>query len=94
MMRRALLSKKFWLIILMLCAFTSAQFSALALENDHHHSSQHCCALCHVSLPFLQPAVATNTPPVLSGVWLPAIVDQDSPHQVLLAHASSRAPPA
>ena len=82
------------LIVLILCAFACAQFSALALENGHHHSSQHCCALCHVGLPFLQPAGCAAAPPVLSIVWLDSWADQDSTHQVLLALESSRAPPA
>jgi hypothetical protein len=83
------------LVILMICAFATAQFSALTLENEHHHSSsQHCCALCHVGLPFLQPAVTSNTPPLLSVVWLAPVTDQETPHQALLAQASSRAPPA
>jgi hypothetical protein len=82
------------LVVLMICAFATAQFSALALENEHHHSSQHCCALCHVGLPFLQPAVASSAPPLLSVVWLTASADQLAPHQALLAQASSRAPPA
>jgi len=78
----------------MLCALTAAQFSAAALENDHHHSSDHCCALCHVGLPFLQPAAVASATPSLSSVWLTPLGDQDTAHQVLLAQASSRAPPA
>jgi hypothetical protein len=78
----------------MVCAFTTAQFSALAFENEHHHSPDHCCALCHVGLPFLQPAVTASAPPVLYVVWLAASADQAPPHQALLAQASSRAPPA
>jgi hypothetical protein len=93
MMPRAFWLKRIFLVG-MVCAMVCAQFSALALENEHHHSSQHCCTLCHVGLPFLQPAVAVNVPPVLSVVWLAAFVDQDIPHQHLLAQASSRAPPA
>ncbi len=91
---RARVPGKILLVILLMCAFASAQFSALAFESDHHHSSEHCCALCHAALPFLQPAVVSSTPPVLSVVWLAASADQDTPHQVLLAQASSRAPPA
>ena len=86
--------RKVLLVILMVCAFATAQFSALALENEHHHSPDHCCALCHVGLPFLQPAVNATAPPVLFVVWVAASVDQDAPHQALLAQASSRAPPA
>lgn len=78
----------------MICAFTIAQLSALALENQHHDSDQHCCALCHVGIGFLQPAVTTNLPPAIFIVWLAPAADADTPHQVLLAQASSRAPPA
>ena len=81
------------IVVLMACAFATAQFS-IAFENDHHHSSQHCCALCHAGLPFLQPAVSSAVPPVLSMVWMASFVNQDPTHQVLLAQASSRAPPA
>ena len=80
------------IVLLMLCAITCAQFSAL--EHDGHHDSQHCCALCHVGLPFLQPAVSASLPPVLSVAWLASFADQETTHQVLLALASSRAPPA
>ena len=81
-------------VLFMVFAITGAQFSALALENDHHHDSTHCCALCHVGLPFLQPAVSAAVPPVLSVVWLASLPEQVSTHQVLPALASSRAPPA
>ena len=91
---RARIPGRMLVVILMLCAMTAAQFSAAELENDHHHSSQHCCALCHVGLPFLQPAVVASAPLPLSTVWLAAIVDQDTLHQVFLAQGSSRAPPA
>ena len=90
---RARFPSRMLLAALMLCAITCAQFSAAALENDHHHSSQHCCALCHVGLPFLQPAAVASAPPVLSVVWLAAAADQDTSHQILLEQASSRAPP-
>jgi hypothetical protein len=94
MKREAFSPGKTLLVILMICAFATAQFSAIALENEHHHSSQHCCALCHVGLPFLQPAVTSSTPPVISVTWLDPSADQPTPHQALLAQASSRAPPA
>jgi len=94
MTSRAVSPRKWILVILMVCAFTTAQFSALALESEHHHSPDHCCALCHVGLPFLQPAVTADVPPVLIVVWLAPSSDADTPHQTLLAQASSRAPPA
>ena len=78
----------------MLCAITCAQISALAHEADHFNDSQHCCTLCHVGLPFLQPAVSASAPPVLSVAWLASLSDQESAPQVLLTLASSRAPPA
>ena len=86
--------RRFLLVVLMICAILCAQVSALALENEHHHSSQHCCALCHVGLPFVQPVVSATAPPVLSTAWLAAFADQDTPHQVMLGQASSRSPPA
>ena len=88
------LERRFLLVVLIMFAILCAQVSALALENEHHHSSQHCCALCHVGLPFVQPVVSATAPPVLSTVWLAAFADQDTPHQVMLGQASSRAPPA
>lgn len=77
----------------MLAAMVCVQVSALALDNDHHESS-HCCALCHVGMPFLQPATSAPAPPALFMVWLATAGDQETPHVVFLAHASSRAPPA
>ena len=93
MTRRAQLPWRMLFIVLVAGAVTGAQFSALALENDGDHLSQHCCALCHVGLPFLQPAVTAHTPPPFSVVWLAPFGDVGMPHQMLLAQASSRAPP-
>ena len=83
------------LVLVFLCAVVWAQAASLASEYQHHHSSQHCCALCHVGpLPLLQPAVAAAMAPVVSTVWLAWSASAGTPREVLLSAGSSRAPPA
>jgi hypothetical protein len=81
--------------VLMLLAVTLfAQSAALISENRQHHSTEHCCLLCHVSLPFLQTSAPATVAP-LSGVqWLAAAPHVESFYDVFLAIGSSRGPPA
>jgi hypothetical protein len=72
-----------------------AQAASLLSEQLHHHSSEHCCALCHIGpLPFLQPAQATNVAPGLSVERIEVSVRFDTPREVRLPSGFSRAPPA
>jgi hypothetical protein len=84
------------LVALFLCAMVCAQAASLASEYWHHHSSQHCCLLCHIGpLPLLQSNVsAAAVAPVLSTVWLERSSGVETPHEVLRAAGDSRAPPA
>jgi hypothetical protein len=83
------------LVVALLCAVVCAQAASLISEQLHQHSSQHCCALCHIGpLPFLQPAIAAYSAPVLATEWFEWSVELDTPHEVLLAAGYSRAPPA
>ena len=83
------------LVLLLLSAVICAQATSLLSEQLHQHSSQHCCALCHVGpLPFLQPAVAAYIAPVLAAAWFERSHKLDAPHDVLLTAGYSRAPPA
>jgi hypothetical protein len=87
--RRALL------VLCILCLMVWAQSSALALQHSQHHSSEHCCLLCHAGpLPFLQTAVAISLVPHLRVAWFAARAECHDTHDVLIATASSRAPPA
>jgi len=83
------------LVVALLCTVVCAQAASLISEQFHQHSSQHCCALCHIGpLPFLQPASATYQAPVLATEWFPWSVELDTPHEVLLPSGYSRGPPA
>jgi hypothetical protein len=89
------ITKRVLLVVALLCAVVCAQAASLASEQFHQHSSQHCCALCHIGpLPFLQPASATYLAPVLATEWFEWSVELDTTHEVLLASGYSRAPPA
>jgi hypothetical protein len=82
------------LVLLFLCAVVSAQSASFASEHLHQHSSQHCCRLCHAGpLPLLQPATSASLAPILALAWLSSSFDLLTPHEVLLAASSSRAPP-
>jgi hypothetical protein len=82
-------------VAFLLAVMVCGQAVALVSEHQHHHSSQHCCALCHVGqLPFLQPAGSAAMAPVVSTVWLAWSAGADTPHEVFLSAGSSRAPPA
>ena len=78
--------------MLFLCAVVCAQAASLAFE--HPHASGHCCQLCHLGpLPFLQPVAVAEIAPVMATAWFGGIPDSGAAHQILLAAASSRAPP-
>jgi hypothetical protein len=80
-------------VLLSLVVFTQA--SSLLSEQFHHHSSEHCCALCHIGpLPFLQPAQATCAAPGLSVERIEVSAHHDTPRDVRLPSGFSRAPPA
>jgi len=82
------------LVLLFLCAVITAQAASFASEHAHQHSSQHCCGLCHIGpLPLLQAAATTGFAPIVVVAWLSHSCDFNTPHEVLLASGSSRAPP-
>jgi hypothetical protein len=84
-----------FLVLLLLSALICAQATSLLSEQLHQHSSQHCCALCHIGpLPFLQPAVAAYIAPVLAAAWFERSHQLDTPHDIMLTAGYSRAPPA
>jgi hypothetical protein len=83
------------LVLLFLCALLCAQSGSFASEHSHEHSSQHCCGLCHIGpLPLLQPVTSAGLAPIVEVAWLSSSFDFDTPHEVLLAAGSSRAPPS
>ena len=83
------------LVLFLLAATVCAQTHAFAFEHQHH-SSEHCCLLCHVGpLPLLPSSVSVAAvAPVLSTVWLAWSDGVEAPRETLLSAASSRAPPA
>jgi len=86
---------RFAVILALLSVVVCAQAASLISEQFHQHSSQHCCALCHIGpLPFLQPAITACAAPVLSGELPECSVALNAPHEILLASGDSRAPPA
>ncbi|MGA2770288.1 MAG: hypothetical protein ABSG26_05685 [Bryobacteraceae bacterium] len=84
------------LVVLFLCVMVCAQTASLASEYWHHHSSQHCCLLCHAGpMPLLQStASAAAFAPVLPLAWLERFFGLDTPREVLRPAGDSRAPPA
>ena len=82
-------------VLCLLCLAVWAQSSALALENHAHHSSEHCCLLCHTGpLPFLQTEVSTSAAPVLLVAWVASAAEYHGAPEALVPTRSSRAPPA
>jgi hypothetical protein len=82
------------LFVLLLLAITLfAQSAALISEHQQHHATEHCCLLCHVSLPFLQATAPLTIAPLTSVQWLAAIPRFESFCDVFLATNSSRGPP-
>ena len=86
---------KLLLIVLLLCATLGAQTSSLASERETHHGNDHCCRLCHLGpIPILPSAAVAVVVPIFSAVWQTPSTGTDTPREVLLASAPSRAPPA
>lgn len=82
-------------VVCLLCLIVLAQSSALALEHREHHSSEHCCLLCHAGpLPFLQGTMSVALAPTLPVTWFASAIEFQDTHDVLIATSSSRAPPA
>ena len=83
------------MVLATLCLAVWAQSSALALEHQAHHASQHCCLLCHAGpLPFLKTTVGLAAAPALRMAWFALTVEFDGDHDVLIFTRLSRAPPA
>ena len=71
MMRNLYSNRRLLIVLLLLCATVLAQSTALAAQNESHHSPDHCCLLCHVGpLPFLQTSVSASLAPVFQVVWM------------------------
>ena len=88
---RATVATRLALVLLLMCAVVCAQ--AASLDQFHHHSTEHCCGLCHAGMPFLRSAPIGPTAPVAPGGWIEKAWFFDAPHDVLLTAGSSRAPP-
>lgn len=85
---------KVWVILFLLCVTVFAQSNAVAYQHEAHHSTEHCCLLCHVGpLPFLQVAVASALAPVFRTVWLAPGPELESVREAVNPTPSSRAPP-
>lgn len=82
-------------IIVLLCAVASAQAVSLAEIHSHHHSSTHCCGLCHAGpLAFVPSSFDAAALPALAVMGLAFAEDSAGARDLLAAAASSRAPPA
>ena len=82
-------------ILLLISIMVFAQVAAIASASDHHHSDQHCCALCHAGpLPFLQPVASWFLAPSLPTIWLKSGLKLDPAGSALVMAGESRAPPA
>ena len=81
-------------VMLVMCAVVCAQTASFISGHSHQRVSQHCCGLCHAGpLPFLQPVNQAAVAPSVAVAWLGWSFNSDTPHEVLLAAGSSRAPP-
>jgi hypothetical protein len=82
-------------VLLLLCLLLVAQSAAFASANEQHHSTDHCCLLCHVGpLPFVHTHSSAVVMPNPSRVWLEPSPDFVATHDVFLSTTSSRGPPA
>jgi len=90
---RALRRHQRLFVLLLLAVTLFAQSAALISENRPHHATEHCCLLCHVSLPFLQTSAPATVAPLTSMQWLAAAPPVDSFYDVFLPTSSSRGPP-
>ncbi len=87
--------RKALLIVLLLCVTGVAQFAALAGETESHHSSDHCCLLCHMGpLHFVEASASAGLAPVFAVVWLTPAAAVATAHDVQLSASPARAPPA
>jgi hypothetical protein len=91
---RALHRNRRLFILLLLAVTLFAQSAALISENRPHHATDHCCLLCHVSLPFLQTRAPATVAPLTSVQWLASAPHVESFYDVFLATGFSRGPPA
>jgi len=88
-------ARRLLLIVLVLCATVCAQAASINAEQETHHATDHCCALCHLGpAPVLPAAVSTFVAPVFSPVWLAVSTVVATPHEALVTSSPSRAPPA
>jgi uncharacterized membrane protein len=88
-------ARRLLLTLFVLCVTLISQSASFAAEQETHHSSEHCCGLCHIGpLPILPAAAATVVAPVFSPVWVTAAETSADPREVLTTSAASRAPPA
>ncbi len=88
-------NRRRFFILLLLAVTLFAQSAALISEHQQHHATEHCCLLCHVSLPFLQGQRAGYRSAVDIAVqWLAAAPQFESFRDVFLSTSSSRGPPA
>jgi hypothetical protein len=95
MMRNLYSNRRLLIVLLLLCATVLAQSTALAAQNESHHSPDHCCLLCHVGpLPFLQTSVSASLAPVFQVVWMAPAARFEATSDALVVPSASRAPPA
>ncbi|HUK17863.1 MAG TPA: hypothetical protein VLW65_15675 [Bryobacteraceae bacterium] len=95
MVLREICGRRALLVLSILCLMVWAQSAALSLEHSEHHSSEHCCLLCHAGpLPFLQTTPSGSVAPVVPLAWFAPPAEIQDTHDVLMATSSSRAPPA
>jgi hypothetical protein len=88
-------ARRLLMIAFALCALLCAQSASISAEQETHHASEHCCALCHLGpAPLLPAAITAVAAPVFSAVWLAASAPVSRPHELLATPADSRAPPA
>ena len=94
MTRRVHCDRRLLLVLLLLCVTVLAQSSTLATQSVEHHSTDHCCLLCHVGvLPFLQTSVSAVFAPLFHVVWMAPPAHVETPSDIRLVPSASRAPP-
>ena len=87
-------NRKALLIVLLLCVTGIAQLAALVGEPESHHSSDHCCLLCHMGpLHFLEASPAAGQAPVFAVVWLATSARVATALNVQRCASPARAPP-
>jgi hypothetical protein len=95
MTRETHCDRRFGVVLLLLCVMVLAQSASLSAQGESHHSSDHCCLLCHVGpLPFLQTTVSAGRAPVFQVVWLASPAHFETTADVLVVPSPSRGPPA